>query len=333
MGIANFDRSKVSVLNTERRAYFEGIGVNVNEAHSLDTAIKMSGLDFEVEKFPVSFSRPTPQTLSNGTNILVNVPYTIKDQFATVRTDTNEPLGIVGKNYSILQNREAFDFLDSLTSDAKFETAGFYGPNGAKSFITMSTEPLTILGDEFAPYLLFMNSFDGSGTVKAMFTPVRVWCSNCLNRAMKSAQNRISIRHSINMKSNLEIAKAVLLANTKYLEALKEEAEKLAVTPFSEEAFVALAKSLWPVNTEDPQITQVRNMANVEALLKAYRQNDLDNFRNTAWRVVQAVADYESHEPVFRNTKNLAFHNITNVISGMALVNRVADQLLATVAA
>lgn len=337
MGIAtyNADRfnTEIKMMNTERRKYFEGIGVDVTQAHSLDTAIKLSGLDFEVEKLPISFSKPVPQKMENGEVIMINAPFPIKNQFATVRTDTNEALGIVGKQYEILQNREAFDFLDSLAHDAKFETAGFYGPNGAKSFISMSTEPLKILGDDFENYMLFMNSFDGSGCVKVMFTSIRTWCSNTLTRAMKNAQNKVSIRHSSNMRTNLEIAKSILLANSKYLDALKEEAEKLSVTPFSESAFLALARKLYPTNTEDKEIVQVRNMAMVEALMRAYKQNDLDNFKDSAWRAVQAFADFESHEPVFRNTKNIKYHNITNVINGMELTNHVTDMLLAGVAA
>ena len=329
MGIAQYNSENVTMMNAERKMYFEGLGVDVTKAHDLNTAINVSGLNFEVEKLPISFSKPMPQDMGNGTSILVNVPFEIPNQFATVRTDTNEPLGIVGKQYEILQNYEAFDFLDSLVQEAKFETAGFYGPTGAKSFITMSTEPLEILGDEFAPYILFTNSHDGSGTVKAMFTPIRIFCSNCLARAMKSAQNKVSIRHKRNMKTNLEIAKSVLLAHTKYLEALKEEAEKLAVTPFSEAAFIALAKSLYPVKADDSNVVQVHNMAMVEALLKAYKKDDLSNFNDTAWKAVQAFADFESHEPVFRNTKNMKYHNIANVMNDMELTNRVANMILA----
>ena len=148
MGIAQYDAEKVATMGTERKMYFEGIGVNVQQAHSLETAINVSGLNFEVSKYPLSFMTQVPQQLGTQT-VLVDVPHPYPNQFATVRTDTLEPLGIVGKDYQILQNLEAFDFLDSLVGDAKFETAGLYG-NGAKSFITMSTEPMKILDEKSA---------------------------------------------------------------------------------------------------------------------------------------------------------------------------------------
>lgn len=340
MGIAQYDVKKV--INTlksntdnskdnTRKTYFESIGVNVQNASSLETAIKLSGLDFEVQKFPISFNVPTPSDWNNK-QIIVDVPHKFPGQFATVRTDTMEPLGVVGKNYEICQNIEAFDFLDSLVGDAKFETAGLYGGNGAKSFITMSTEPMKILGDDFKPYILFTNSFDGTGSVRVMFTPIRVFCSNCLVRAMKAADHKLSIRHSSNLKVRMENAKHILLENTKYLDALKIEAEKLAVTPFSEDAFTALAKSLFPVNEEDSNRIQVNNMEMFEELMRAYKQSDLDNFKNSAWRAVQAVSDFESHKPTHRQTETSAYKDIKVVMANMPLLNQVTNMLMANVA-
>lgn len=327
MGIAQYDVNKVASMGTERKMYFEGIGVNVQNASSLETAINVSGLNFNVNKQPLQFTTQVPQQLGNQT-VLVNAPHPYPNQYATVRTDTLEPLGIVGKDYQILQNIEAFDFLDSLVGEAKFETAGLYG-NGAKSFITMSTEPMKILDDNIAPYILFTNSFDGSGAVKVMFTPIRVFCSNCLVLAIKNATNKLSIRHSRSLQSRLDNARYVLLNNTNYLNALKAQSEKLAVTPFSAEAFEALARELFPVNKEDKEIIQVRNEAQIEQLLRAYRQDDLQNFNNTAYKVVQAVADFESHKPTFRNSSTIDFKNIKTVMLGMPMLNAITERMLA----
>ena len=205
MGFANFDSAKVaSVLekvdNNERKMYFEGMGINLQNVNSLETALKLSKMDFKVEKLPIQFVTKSVQEW-NGKQILVDTPHNIPDMFATVRTDTMDSLGVVGKNYEILQNTEGFDFLDSLVMEgAKFETASTYGPRGAKSFICMSTEPLNILGDEFKGFINFFNSFDGSGCVRVMFSPVRLFCSNAITRSLKCATNKIAIRHSSNLQ-------------------------------------------------------------------------------------------------------------------------------------
>lgn len=326
MGFANFDSAKVaSVLekvdNNERKMYFEGMGINLQNVNSLETALKLSKMDFKVEKLPIQFVTKSVQEW-NGKQILVDAPHNIPDMFATVRTDTMDSLGVVGKNYEILQNTEGFDFLDSLVMEgAKFETASTYGPRGAKSFICMSTEPLNILGDEFKGFINFFNSFDGSGCVRVMFCPVRLFCSNAITRSLKCATNKIAIRHSSNLQGRLDAARQVLLQNTNYLTALNEEAEKLAVKPFSRDAFEALAKRLFPVNTEDKDIIQIRNLAQIEQMLKAYDQQDLANFNNTAWGAIQAASDVASHPMSWRNTKTPA--SFTAVINELPLLEAV----------
>ena len=58
MGFANFDSAKVaSVLekvdNNERKMYFEGMGINLQNVNSLETALKLSKMDFMVVKLTV----------------------------------------------------------------------------------------------------------------------------------------------------------------------------------------------------------------------------------------------------------------------------------------
>jgi hypothetical protein len=56
--------------------------------------------------------------------------------FSTVRTDTQQ--GVVGKEYQIVQNKNAFSFFDNIVGGdgIQYETAGAFG-NGEKIFITV----------------------------------------------------------------------------------------------------------------------------------------------------------------------------------------------------
>lgn len=333
MGFAKYDAAKVqkvleAVDANERKMYYADMGVTLENVTSLESALKLSGLDYTVEKRPLQFLAEKEQEW-NGSLVRVTAPFPIVDQYATVRTDTMDFMGIVGKNYEILQNQEAFDFLDSMVlNGAKFETAGSFGTNGAKNFITMSTEPMKILDDDFLPTMMFLNSHDGSKAIQVMYVNVRIFCSNCIARARKGAENRINIRHSRSMNSKLDAARYVLLEQTHYLEALKKEAEKLATTPFTKAAFESLARELFPVNETDSELVQIRNLAQVEQLLKAYNQDDLANFHNTAWGAIQAVADFESHPINFRKTKTSG--SFTNVaINAMPLLNMVWERVAA----
>lgn len=323
MGIAKFNNNN----NTGRKIYFDGIGTSIKGSSNLEEAIKKAGLDYEVEKRPIYYDS---RVLVEGDNRKMPPKFTrFNNQYATVRTDTGTPLGVVGKNYTILQNREAFDFLDSLiVGGARFETAGTFKKNEAASFITVSTDPVKILDDNIDPYILLTNSFDGSGSIRCMFTPVRVWCSNTLALANKRAHNKVFIRHSNSLQVRMEQAKEILFNNTHYLEELRVIAEKLAVTPFSTQAFEELARELFPIKEDQSNIINERNLEKIEALLRAYKEDDIQNFNNTAWKAIQAVSDYESHSPVFRKTENEGFKNMQIVMAGMPLLNAVMERMM-----
>lgn len=303
----------IAIFNS-RKTYFDGLGTVIENATTSEEAIKLSKLDYEVVK--------TPLFTKNSMGFITPVA----NNFATMRTDTNQILGVVGKNYNILQNKEAFDFLDSLVKGgAKIETGGTYRGSAA-SFITASTEPMKILEDEFKPYLLFMNSFDGSGAVRAMFTTIRVFCSNCLLLAIKNASNKISIRHSATMKGRLAQAQQILFQNTKYLEELNQISEKLAAAKFSAADFEKMGKMLFPIEDGVSLVINQRQEQKFETLRAAYNQSDLQNYNGTAYKALQAVADYESHQPRFRDTQN-PFADMQTVIMGMPLLNEVFSRL------
>lgn len=316
---ASYDSKQVekvlsAVENNERKAYYETMGIKLDNIQTMESALKISGLDFEVEKRPLYYK--------SKENFLAEM----KDFVTTVRTDNLQPLGVVSPKYEILQNREAFEFLDSLCMQgAKFETAGLLRKNGAASYVTMSTEPISILGDEFDPYMMIMNSFDGGNAVRICLTTIRAICRNTAIMAMKKAVNKFSIQHSKLMNVKLEQAKEVLLANTHYLQELNKFAEEMAVKPFSQEAFEALCKKLYPVTDEQTPLVQVRNLGRIEQLLKAYREDDLQNFNDSAWKAIMAVSDAESHPLRVKNTTKNADSGTAEfraVMMGMPILNQ-----------
>ena len=326
---ANYDTKKVErILQSaevdRRQSWLTTMGINLENVHSMESALKISGLDFEVEKRPLYFTTKEEGRPPRFHNI--------PEMYSTTRMDTKTSLGVVGKDYQILQNREAFDFLDSMVvGGAKFETAGTFKKNGAASYISMSTEPMNILGDNFQPYILFTNSFDGKGSVRICFAPMRIICKNTAMVALRGADNVLTIHHSSLMYDRLVAARDTLVANTKYMTELKKVAEELAVKPFSEEAFRAMAEKLFPVKTEDSETLQIRNLSQIEKLMRAYKEEDLDNFKDSAWRAFQAVSDFQSHPSTFRKVKEQGdqgspeFKSV--IVTGMPLLNQVLAML------
>ena len=301
MGILQFD---------SRKNYFDGCGTEITGAQKTDVVLKLAGLDYTVSKEPLMFS---DGTIAEGC-------------FANRRNDNGKVLGPVGARYEVLQNYEAFDFLDSFADNgAEFVNAGCI-QDGKKTYIVAKTEPMKILGDEFDPYILFTNSFDGTTGIQAMFTPIRVICSNCFVAATRQANHKITIKHSKSMKDKLMIARDTMLENTKYLEYLKEKSEQLAVTKFTAEQFESVIEELLPIKADCTDGIRDRQEMFRDALRVAYNQEDLQNYNGTAYKAIMAVSDVDSHKAPARNTGN-PFVQFTRVLGGMEMLNQAGKAI------
>lgn len=319
MGIAQYQANKVV-----RSRFFDEVGRPIQGATNLEEAIVQSGLDYEVQKLPVFFNPRIGKTPK-----MTKVP----DRFVVYRTDNHTPMGVVGKKYEILQNREAFNFLDSLIAGgAMFETAGTYGLNGAKSFISISTQKLKVLDDDIQPYIVLTNSFDGTGTVKVSFSPIRVFCSNTLALISKKVKNmklnNFSVRHTRSMKAAMEQGKEILFQNTQYLETLKAISELLAVTPFSEEAFKKMCEVFYPIDNNQTKKAVTMNTEMLEELFRAYKQDDLGNFSGTAYRAFQAISDFESHKTSQRSTDRENERGLVMAVNGMPILTQALEYIM-----
>lgn len=294
-----------------RETYFNKLGTEIKGCQKTAIALELSELNYKVEKRPLF--------LEDGTKL--------KDKVATVRTDNNQILGVVGDGYEVLDNEEGFAFIDDIIGEggADFETAGSFG-KGKKAFMIAKTEPLTILGDKFDPYILFTNSHDGSGSIKVMFTPIRVICQNTLVVALKEAAFKISIKHTKSVKERLMAAKEILLANTKYLANLKKNAELMAATKLSKEEFIKVAKEVVDVEGETTELKEKRTEELLSELSQRYEAPDLQNMEENVWRAVQTVSDYESHRDPIRDTKNPEI-NLQRVMVGMVLLNKFIETI------
>jgi phage/plasmid-like protein (TIGR03299 family) len=307
MGLATYDRKR----------FFENAGTNFNNQHvSVQDALKLAGLQYDVQKVPVF--------LEDGS--------LVPNTYATQKSDDGTVLGVVGKNYGIVQNTEAFDFVEALLSEgAEIETAGYF-KDFSKTFITAKADTTQILGDNVDSYLLFTNSFDGSGSVRCMFTPVRVFCSNVLVRAFKQASNKISIRHSTNVMDRLTIAQETFAYNQLYIDALKKESESLALQTVTREQYrqtlipAVLQEMNLDINDTSKQRNKDRPFEIQHQLLEVYDQDDLQNYNNTAYKAMQAIADFESHYEPARNKDNPQIY-MQRVLGGMVLLQAVCTAM------
>jgi phage/plasmid-like protein (TIGR03299 family) len=203
----NEKTNQYSFFSVKEKAW-HGLGQIVDQYPTSKEALEFAGLNFTVEKRPLFTYDTENQNADEETGIKIP-EITVPNFQATIRTDNDCVLGVVGKDYEIVQNVDAFSFFDAIVGGdgIQYETAGALG-NGERIFITAKLPGYIKVGNDdlTEKYLFLTTSHDGYGSITAAFTPIRIVCNNTLNAALKNHSNCIKIRHTANAKERLEQA-------------------------------------------------------------------------------------------------------------------------------
>lgn len=275
----------------------------VKDAPTVEEAIKLADLDWTVELEPVFHS-----TRDNGF-----VP--VKDKFLTVRQDTEQVLGSVGKNYRTFQNEDAFDFANELLGfGVEFDAAGHYD-DSRKVFLTAKLQNgITVLGeDKLDLFLLFKTSHDGSSAITAMITPIRLACTNMMNLASRNAVSKWSARHTAKASEKIEEAARTLSLVDAYRTEFEQIAAQLNDVEVSLDGFTALTE-------------QVTTSARLQTGMLANWNNSPTHGHSTGWDAVNSIGEYLEHERGGRGNTETRFDS--NLDGQTAAIRNRATRLL-----
>lgn len=253
--------------NGKQERAWHGLGQVFDGPMTVIEALEASHADYKVEMQPIVALTPTlMDALNNGTDIdtirELLLDKTIENKMATMRLDKETPLGIVSNNYGVVQNADAFRFIDTLCSGEMgnentpiIEAAGVLG-KGERIFITAKFPDKIILdnkgNDIVEMYVVFTTSHDGTGAVNCMVTPTRVVCNNTLNFAMHHNAGKLSLKHSSNIMSRLD------LTNKENAEFAFRAMNMYEIYKNSlEESFTHLANIRWAEKELDRILAQV----------------------------------------------------------------------------
>lgn len=238
---------RYSFFSVKQKAWHD-LGQIVEQYPTSAEGIKHAGLDYDVIKKPL-FTKGSNITETASGIVIGNSELEVPNYFANIRSDTNSVLGVVGKDYHIVQNRDAFEFFDAIVGGGDgilYETAGALG-NGERIFITAKLPDYIRVGngdDVTEKYIFLTTSHDGSGSITAAFTPIRIVCQNTLNASLRNMSNVVRIRHTSGAKERLQNAHKVMgLADTlsKKLEELFNDWTKIKVTDNEVKKLIQLA--------------------------------------------------------------------------------------------
>ena len=260
---------------------------------SIAEAIEASGLGWRVEREPIAVDRGDAATVNDWWEPRCEE---IPGYYATVRQDTRTVLGIVGERYRIVQNHEAFEFVDQLLgSSLYFETAGSLGGGCRVWVLATLPEHVEVGGDQVCPYVLLMNSHDGSTAVIAATTPVRVVCMNTLNWGLGRARQRFSIRHTEQISRRVHEARRVLELSIDYYEKFRAIGNRLASERCSERQLAKVLDELYPSGTEDGITDRTRTGREQvkQRIADLFLRGDTQgNAPGSKWAAVNAIVEY-----------------------------------------
>jgi phage/plasmid-like protein (TIGR03299 family) len=326
----------------------------------LDTALILSKVDFEVGKHPVftrleradeSFdvvlkdlliARAANPTANFGELLTaINYELPVDGKFATVRHDINYPLGVVGADYTVWQNRDHFALASELLAggDIEVETAGSLKNGRIVWLLCRLGDDFVVGGDRHEPYMLFTSSHDGSTKLQVMPTMVRVVCANTLRFALDKTKASWTASHTKTIHGRArEAAETLRLART-YMAEFQAEAERLIDTTISEMRMEEILQTVVP-DPEPDRDGKISERALDNAVTKRGKIRQVYNlsptvgeFRGTGWGVVQAFNAYDLWGGRIHGGEGMrAERQALRIIGGdtMANTSKVRELVLAT---
>lgn len=271
---------------------WHGLGTLVPHHLTPREALERAGLDWRVEQLPILYRR------GDG-------PFeTVESHVVNLRSDDGRQLGIVGRDYVPVQNAEQAEFIEALVGEgeAAVECVGALR-DGRRQFWTVRLpgDLMVCEGDRVRPYLIVTNAHDGTLSLRAFTSAVRVVCSNTLTVALEGAGGGLSIRHQGDVRSRIQQARRLLSVadehHRRFGETLKELAS-VEIEPAEAEAFTA---HVLPFPRQASERQRRRIEATRELVLLNLEQGAGSELAGrTPWGLYQATSEWLSHQRPFR---------------------------------
>lgn len=270
---------------------WHGLGKKLDSPATAAEAIQAAGLDWKVEKKQLFFEYQ-PSTY-----------YKVPAYYAIVRLDKIEkPLGIVGKDYTPLQNDEAFQFFDPIVDKkaAIFHTAGSLGNGERIWMLAKLPDQIRVIGDDVADkYLLLSNSHDGTSTVQIKFTPVRVVCQNTLTMALQNG-SPIRVRHNWKVKKKVQEASNLLGFISKRYEYIAETFRAMVKVKMDKTRYRSYLQEVFPDpkprDDEEQYNKELKRVQNLRACCEHFgnegKGNNVNDVKHTLWAAYNGIVEY-----------------------------------------
>ena len=262
----------------------------------------------------------------------------LKSKFMRIfREDTNQTLSVMTKSYDVLQNYELIGIADKLipSGDVDFDRIGMVN-NGERLFVSFQTpDSYTFangdVDETLESYFYLVNSNDGSGGVKIVPAPRRLFCKNQASlleaflRRIGIDPKMLVIRHSSLMRGRIdELIPALGLVN-QAIEQFAIESQQLLTTEMTvgdrTEYYIdtlGLKVEEELISADNPYGLGTRGKNTLEQLIEieGYERNNIGIMTDTQYQAYNTVTDFIDHRWTVDKSGKISEKRVESAIIG-----------------
>ncbi len=290
--------NRLELVRREQNALSKTL-LDVHEETSVEGVLDRADLNFEVALQELSSQVVTPEGVTQ-------VHYT---QSGVVRMDNLKPLGVVGKGYAPIQNRDAFSTLQYLQDEGfitDYEQAGMLG-DGQRCFIIARLNNSMTLTDTHHGRIMFATSHDGSGAFHVRALAERLFCSNQIPNLARRGKGVISIRHTTSANHRLQQVKQAVLSEMHWFDEYQNWYDKMCNTSVDWRVTSAFLNQVAP--KRDPKTANQRQLNTDERRRNKIRDRITGQFnaniKDTVAALFQGAVEYSDYDARGRNADRI----------------------------
>jgi phage/plasmid-like protein (TIGR03299 family) len=261
-----------------------------------------------VLKIPAKYDWPTGGVIMDDNGIGEGADTRLAEGMFITASE-HGALGHVGKDYTVVQDADAFSFQDPLIERGIIHPVATGDVHGGKRHWLLSrfNEGDCDLqegrgNDPLNTYLLTENSHDGSCSLKSSLFVFRGACSN--GQVFRTKLTSINLRHSPAVEWKMRQAKAVLGMADRGLKSLIANFKAMAKRKLTKQEKAAYISTVLGIDVSGNKNLSTRSeniLAEVAAVLdRGTGVTNAPASKNTLWGVYQGVTEYVNHRATVR---------------------------------
>ena len=255
----------------------------LNESYvTAKEALKASKLDFKVEKHPIfAHIKPWP-------HLAVEENKRVLDRYATVRMDTVTPIGDVGSVYTVVQNEDAFEFIDEVANqyEVLFKSVYELRDGALISIKAHLGDSIGLKEDVVKKTLILSNSHNGSRKVTVKFVIENVKTKAILPFTLPTMDTTLEIRHTSSANDKMMEGKRTMTAAHNAFSEIVKIFERMTEKNITLQEAVQVVKDLLHPDKNTTIGTRTQNV--VDSIIGIFMRSKDQNL----WKLYNAISEY-----------------------------------------